>query len=225
MNFKTVASKGQSSGPGLAAMFLVLVVLITIMLGGAFLPGRTLFSNDGPLARLISECHRLPDSFYGVWEDLNSVGYREQGALPDITCGLRWVLHPILFSKFYAAIAILILGMGAWTFFRQLKLAPAACILGGLAAALNSDFFSTACWGVASHPITVGMAFFAMAALLNTSSWRTWLYALLAGAAVGMGVTEGADVGVIFSIYVAIFAMYHAWISEGPRVKNIAFGA
>ncbi len=149
-------------------MLLILCVVITVLLGGAFLPGRTLFSNDGPLGRLMSQCHQLPSSFTGVWEDLNSVGYREQGALPNITCGLRLVLHPVLFSKFYVAVAILILGMGAWCFFRQLKLSAMACLLGGLAAALNSDFFSTGCWGVASHPITVGMAFFAMAALLKT---------------------------------------------------------
>ncbi|HWF18777.1 MAG TPA: hypothetical protein VG754_05890, partial [Verrucomicrobiae bacterium] len=206
-------------------MLLLLVVIITILLGGAFLPGRTLFSNDGPLGRLMSQCHRLPDAFHGVWEDLNSVGYREQGALPNITDGLLLLLHPILLSKFYAAIAILILGLSAWCFFRQLGLGPAACILGGLAAALNSDFFSEACWGVASHPITVGLAFFAMAALVKTSTWRSWLYALLAGAAVGMGLAEGADVGAIFSIYVAAFAIYQAWIAEGPRVKNLALSA
>ena len=47
--------------------------------------------------------------------------------------------------------ALLILGLGAWCFFRQSGLAPAACLLGGLAATLNSSFFSAACWGVASH--------------------------------------------------------------------------
>src|SRR6201999_3869191 len=113
---------------------------------------------------------------------------------PSITYLFRLLVGPVLFSKYYVALALTILGLGAWCFFRQLKLATAACILGGLAAALNSDFFSTACWGVASHPLTVGMTFFALAALVKTASWRGWLQAVLAGAAVGMGLAEGADV-------------------------------
>ncbi|MDB6023547.1 MAG: hypothetical protein JWQ04_3404 [Pedosphaera sp.] len=225
MSSKSPTSSEKRRIPDVAMVFLVLLLVISLLLGGAFLPGRTLFSNDGPLARLVSQCHHLPDAFAGVWEDLNSVGYREQGALPNITYGFRLLVKPVLFSKFYAALALIILGLGAWCFFRQLKLATAACMLGGLAAALNSDFFSTACWGVASHPLTVGLTFFAMAALVKTSSWRGWLQAVLAGAAVGMGLAEGADVGAIFSLYVAAFAMYQAWIAEGPRLKNLATGA
>ncbi len=47
---------------------------------------------------------------------------------------------------------------------------------------------------------------------------------MLAGFAVGMGLAEGADVGAIFSLYVAAFVIYQAWISEGPRAKNLAVG-
>lgn len=225
MSFKSFTSVGKPNTPGFWVMLGLLVLIISLLLGGAFLPGRTLFSNDGPLARLVSQCHQLPEAFTGVWEDLNSVGYREQGALPNITYVFRLLVQPVLFSKFYAALALVILGLGAWCFFRQLKLSAAACILGGLAAALNSDFFSTACWGVAAHPLTVGLAFFALAALLKTSTWRGWLFAVLAGAAVGMGLAEGADMGAIFSVYVAAFAMYQAWTTEGTRLKNLAIGA
>ncbi len=151
-------------------MLLLLVVLVSLFFGAGFLPGHTQFSNDGPLGRLVSQCHRLPDAFTGVWEDLNTIGYREQGAMPDVTYGLRYLMGPVLFSKFYIPVALIILGLGAWCFFREAGLAGPACILGGLAATLNSDFFSTACWGVAAHPLTVGLAFFALAALAKTTS-------------------------------------------------------
>ena len=118
----------------------------------------------------------------------------------------------------------MILGLGAWCFFRQSGLAPAACLLGGLAAVLNSSFFSAACWGVASHAITVGMIFFALAALADTASPRRWLRVMLAGLAVGMGVMEGADIGALFSLYVAAFVIYQAWMAKGPRMKNLAVG-
>ena len=191
----------------------------------SFSPDKVLSSNDGPLGRLMSECHHLPEAFTGTWEDLNAVGYREQGALPNVTCGLRLLLTPLWFAKFYAPIALLVLGVCAWCFFRQLGLAPVACILGGLAAALNSAFFSDACWGVAGHTLAVAMTFLALAALAKINAWRGWLRAAAAGLAVGMGLAEGADMGMLFSVCVAAFVFYQAWIAPGARAQNIANGA
>ena len=89
---------------------------------------------------------------------------------------------------------------------------------------MNSGFFSAACWGVASHAIAIGMIFFALAALADTSSRWRWLRVVLAGLAVGMSVTEGADIGALFSLYVAAFVVYQAWLAEGPRARNLAVG-
>ena len=82
-------------------------------------------------------------------------------------CTGRWA--PVRYAKFFAPVALFILGLGAWTFFRQLKLSPLAAVLGGLAAALNSAFFSTACWGVASQQIAVGMTYFALALVVSNT--------------------------------------------------------
>jgi hypothetical protein len=206
-------------------MLVLLVITLSLFFHGVFLPGHTLFSNDGPLARLMSECHKLPERFTGCWQDLNSAGYREPGAMPDISYGLLLLLKPVGFSKFYALAALTMLGLGAWCFFRQSGLAPPACILGGLAAVFNSSFFSVACWGIAGHCIAIGMIFFALAALADTSSPRRWLRVLLAGFAVGMAVTEGADLGAIFSLYVAAFILYGAWFRGGSRAGNLTAGA
>lgn len=207
-----------------AAVLLLLVIVISALFWRNYLPGHTLFSNDGPLGTLMSESHSMPGMFSGGWQDLNSIGFREGGAWPNVSYGLLWLLGPVGYSKFYAPIALLILGLGAWAFFRHLGLAPLACVLGGVAAALNSGFFSAACWGVAAHPITIGMNFLALAALCDTRSpWR-WLKVVLAGLAVGMGVAEGADIGAIFSIFVAIFCIYQAWIQPGPRGSNVGTG-
>lgn len=195
------------------------------MLWGNFLPGQTQFSNDGPLGRLVSECHRLPERFFGCWQDLNAVGYREGSAVPSITFALQWLLGPILFSKLYAPIALMILGLSAWYFFRQSGLTRAACLLGGLAAVLNSSFFSAACWGVESHVIAIGMTFLALGLLAQKSGLQGWLRTGLAGLAVGMGVSEGADIGAIFSFFVAGFLVYQAFVAEGGKVRNFSVGA
>ena len=195
------------------------------MLWGNFLPGQTQFSNDGPLGRLVSECHRLPERFFGCWQDLNAVGYREGSAVLSITFALQWLLGPILFSKSYAPIALMILGLSAWYFFHQIGLTRSACMLGALAAILNSSFFSAACWGVESHVIAIGMSFLALALLVGKSGLKGWLRTGLAGLAVGMGVGEGADIGAIFSFFVAAFVVYQAFVAEGGKVKNLSVGA
>lgn len=189
------------------------------------MPGHVLFSNDGPLGELMARCHHLPDRFLGCWADLNSVGFNSSAAPPGINFTLQWLLGPIVFSKIYAPLSLLILGLGAWCFFRELRLTPLACVLGGLAINLNSTCFSVACWGVAAHDLTIGMSFLALAALANPSNRRHWLRAMLAGFAVGAGVMEGADVGAIFSLLVAAFIVYQVWTAESSQVKNMAVGA
>ena len=199
-------------------------VVIAVLLHGVFLPEQTQFSNDGPLGELMAQCHRLPDRFTGCWSDLNSVGFNGGAASPDISFGLEWLLGPVWFSKIRAIVSLLILGLGAWFFSRQSRLSPPACVLGGLAAMLNSTFFSVACWGMSAHVITAGLSFLALAALTDTSPRQRWLRLILAGFALGMGVIEGADVGAIFSLYVAAFVIYQAWIAEGSRARNLAVG-
>ena len=68
------------------------------------------------------------------------------------------------------------------------------------------------------------MTFFALAALADPDAPQRWLRLLLAGAALGMAVTEGADVGAIYSLYVAAFVIYQTWTLEGSHVKNLAWG-
>jgi hypothetical protein len=205
-------------------MVLLLAAVLSVLLCGNFVPGTVPFSNDGPLGRLMAQCHRLPARFSGCWEDLNLLGFRDWDTAPSISLGLQYLLGPFVFAKFYTPVALLILGLGAWCFFRQSGLVPAACLLGGLAAALGSSFFSAACWGVASHPICVGMIFFALAALADTSSRSRWLRTILAGLAVGMAVTEGADIGALFSVGVGMYVLYQACMAGGPAAKNAATG-
>lgn len=216
------ATKSHDAGFRLACA--VLAGAILVLLWGNFLPGQTQFSNDGPLGRLMSECHRLPDRFFGCWQDLNAVGYREGSAVPSITFGLQWLLGPVLFSKLYAPIALMILGLSAWYFFNQTGLTRWACILGALAAMLNSSFFSAACWGVESHVIAIGMSFLALGLLIKKGGLHSWLRVGLAGLCVGMGVSEGADIGAILSLFVVGYVVYQSLIAEGPHAKNVAVG-
>lgn len=137
---------------------------------------------------------------------------------------MQWLLGPVLFSKFYALLSLLILGVGAWCFFRQSRLAPIACLLGGLAAMLTSIFFCVGTWGLGAHDIAAGMIFLALACLANPNARQRWLLLILSGFAVGMDVVEAADIGAIFSLLVAAYAIYQAWIAEGSRVKNMATG-
>lgn len=221
---KRASAPSRASTAGLRIALLVFVIALVVLLHRVFLPGETLFSNDGPLSELMAQCHRLPGRFAGCWLDLGGVGLNGGAALPGISFGLQWVLGPTWFSKLYAIVSLLILGTGAWYFFRQSRLTPLACVLGGLAAILNSTFFSVACWGMSAHVLAAAMSFLALGALVDRAPRGRWLRVILAGFAIGMGVSEGADVGAIFSVYVAAFIVYQACIAEGSRPKNLAIG-
>jgi hypothetical protein len=220
---RTAGSDRNAALQQLGLVLILLLGILAVAFRDDFIPGYTVASNDGPLGTLNAASHRIPTEFTGGWHDLNSIGIRE-GAWPSLTFLLLGVLGPVGYSKLYAPISLLILGLAAWSFFRQMRFSKASCILGGVAAMLNSGFFSVACWGVAAHTITIAMTFFAMAALADPTSPRRWLRVIVAGMAVGMGVAEGADVGAIFSVFVAAFAIYQTWIMPGARLKKVAIG-
>ena len=186
------------------------------------------FSNDGPLGGLVDEQNQLPQTFTGLWVDLNSIGSNVGMVAPCISSLLRLITGPVGYAKFFAPCALFILGIGAWTFFRQLKLTTLAAILGALAAVLTSTLFSDACWGVASHQIAFGMDFLALALIVSNSPatpWFVrWVRLALAGFAVGINVVEAADIGAIFSLFVAAFALFQSLVEDGTPVKKIGRG-
>jgi hypothetical protein len=97
-------------------------------------------------------------------------------------------------------------------------------VLGGLAAALNSSFFSASCWGVGTHAVTVGTSYLAMGLLVDKSGRFRVVKTALAGLMVGFGVTEGADIGALFSMAVAAFVIYQAWFGQGAPAARIGKG-
>ena len=124
-----------------------MVIVLLVLFWKSFVPGYVLFSNDGPLGQQMAAANRLPGTILGAWADLNSIG-GNGGAYPvNLSALIRWILGPVGFSKYLGPIALLTLGLGAWMFFRNLKLSPLAATLGAVAAMLNSTFFSAACWG------------------------------------------------------------------------------
>jgi hypothetical protein len=208
---------------------LLLAAVLGLLFWKSFSPNYVLFNNDGPLGTQNADWLRSPlKNLTGIWDDSNDIGINA-GAFPLNLNSLLHCLGPVLYSKSLAPIALFILGLGAWTFFRQLKLTPLAAALGALAAALISTFFSDACWGTAPHQIAFGMDFFALALIVSTSPatpWFVrWMRLALAGFAVGLNVTEAADLGAIFSVFVAAFVFYKALTEESASVlKKISRG-
>src|SRR5207253_11199923 len=105
-------------------------------------------------------------------------------------------------------LSLLSVGMSACFCLRQFGLITPACVLGGLAAARNSDFFSTACWGVPAHVITFACGYLALGLLAGTATRRSWGRMVGAGLAVGMGILESFDIGAIFAMAIAAHLLF-----------------
>lgn len=201
---------------------LLLAIILGTLFAKSFLPDYVHFSNDGPLGELNTAWVQFPGTLTGTWDDLNDIGNGGGGSTPDISTVSSWLLGPVGFSKFFTPIALFILGLGAWTFFRQLKLSPLAATLGAIATALNSGYFGNACWGTSPQQIAMAMVFFALALVMANSDETPrlirWVRLALAGMAVGISVMEGADNGAIFSLFVAAYVFYKSIIEEGRTV-------
>ncbi|MBI4326782.1 MAG: hypothetical protein HY674_16200 [Chloroflexi bacterium] len=189
------------------------------------MPEQTLFSNDGPLGVISCQANSLPSGFWGAWQNLNWLGIEFVSSPPNLTDAFSLLTGPLVFSKYYAPVALLFLGLCAWFFFRQLRFSPAVCLLVGLAASLHTNTFSNACWGLPSRALTLGAIFLALAALHGATQVRPRLKTALAGMAVGLAIMEGFDVGALFSLYVAAFVLFQTWHeTTGHPMRKLANG-
>ena len=207
----------------------LLVIVLCIFFRQSFLPNKVVYGNDDPLGMMAAQQTSMPSILSGLWADLNWFGNEGLSPSPTVTSALLLMAPPRVFMNIFYAAALFIVGIGACYCFRRFKLAPMACILGGLAAALNCDFFSTACWGVATQIIGIGASYFALGLLAGGggSGWRRWVRIILAGMAVGLGVVEAYDIGALFSLFVAAYVLFQALFLEeaSPLGKRIGKGA
>jgi hypothetical protein len=93
---------------------LFLVLLLCLLFREGLLPGRTVFSNDGPLGVINSAAAKMPSGFFGYWQDLNWLGAAGPSATPTVTSALSLVSGPLVFSRIFAPFALLFLGLSAW---------------------------------------------------------------------------------------------------------------
>lgn len=202
----------------------LLAMVLLLLFRNAVGSDQVVFSNDGPLGGMVALQNRMPEILSGLWVDLNWIGSPSPAPAPTISSALRLVTSPLILAKVFAPFSLLFVGLSAWFCFRQFRFAPLACVLGGLAAALNSDFFGTACWGVCTQPIAFGLAYLALGALADTASPRRWIRVVLAGFAVGLAVTESYDIGALFSLAVAALVVAQALVGEGKPARRMASG-
>ncbi len=214
------STNSEKRQPGFLFFFLALVVVLVWLFHRSFEPNQVLFANDLPLGAIKADANKMPAGFFGLWQDLGWLGAAVPSATPNWTATFGTIVSMETFAKFYASISMLILGVCAWFYFRTLKFSPWVCIAGGLAAALNSNVFSNACWGQSSRPLSMAMALLAFA-FLHWSRGPFWLRALPAGFAVGLGVTEGFDIGAIFSIYVALYFFFYYMVAGKTIVEKL----
>ncbi len=210
----------------LALTAVLLVLVLSALFYQSFDLNKVHFSNDGPLGAMVAQQNSMPSSFTGLWVDLTWLGAESISPAPGVTTFMRLVTSPFTYGRILPPAACFIVGISACFCFRKFKLAPVACILGGLAAGLNSDFLSTACWGVASQTVGFGAMFIvALGLLAGSGSRQRWVRVLLAGMAVGIGVMEAYDIGALFSLFVAAFIVYQSlFMNEGTLPGKMGLG-
>ena len=213
------ATKQNSPKSQALTLAALLAVILLCLFWRSFLPGFVHFSNDGPLGQQNADWLKLPGAMTGMWDDLNDVGFAGGAFTLWVTAFIKFALGPVGYAKFLAPVALFIMGMGAWMFFRALKLSSLAAIFGALATMLSSPFFACACWGIASMEIAMGFNFLALALVIanhHETPWSVrWTRLALAGLCVGVNVMEAADVGALCSLLIAGFVFFKSLADTG----------
>jgi hypothetical protein len=203
---------------------LLLAGVLTVIFLRSFLPGQALFANDGPLGVSVSHVYEMPAGFLGIWNDLHWLGLDSGSFPPNFYGFMRLIFGALGYVNFSPFVSLLICGLCASLYFRQLGMGSMASTLGALAAALNGNFFSNACWGLPSRATGLGMTFLALAALHSSFQGHRIVKTVLAGFAVGMSISESGDNGAIFSLFVAAYGVF-LWLNrEGPVALNLIKG-
>ncbi|MSU34266.1 MAG: hypothetical protein EXS36_03985 [Pedosphaera sp.] len=207
----------------LGILFGLLLTVAALSFSAVLWPAASVFANDGPFGRTASACVRIPEAFMRIWSDLNWLGNFGGNLLPNFTFLFFWLFGPVGFSRYYAPATLVFLGFAFWFLGRRLGFRPAACVLVGLAASLNSDYFSYAAWGLGTLPLCIAMAALAMGTVASSvrPDWARWP---LAGVFVGLAIMEGFDNGAIFSVFVAAFAVWWTVVRLGTSAKAWSLG-
>ena len=206
-----------------------LLLVLGFLFRESFEPDKVVFANDAPLGAI--QAHAQDEKYgWSYWQDLNWAGGEFPSAMPNFTKAFFEVClfvgeenGAVLFAKWYQPLSLVLLGFCAWLFFRSLRFRQPVCLLGGLAAALNGDFFTYACWGLPSVALGAAGAFLAMAGIVNAlreSGLRMIAWVVLGGLGLGQGVMESFDVGGIFSLYVALFVVAAA-LNRGKQPSGL----
>lgn len=207
----------------LALVLLIVALPLLLLFRRGLATGEVLRANDTPFGLMMAQAETARETFEGHWRPLNWLGTHEIEALPGPTQGLFTATSPMFFAKWHAPVALLFLGVAAWFYCRRSGFHPAVAVVTGVAAALNSNFVSYACWGLSPKCHALAFVLLALGWLraggAGEAGWRRWARVALAGVAVGLNVAEGADVGAILSLYVAASVAWEV-MANGPRTAG-----
>lgn len=197
-------------------VLLILALPLAVLFHSSFQSELVLFSNDGPLGVVSSQAASLPGTFFGYWNDLNWVGQEKPSAAPNFSQLLGSIVNDaVVYSKIKVPLSLLLLGFSGWLLFWQLGFHSTVCVLGAVAFALNMNFFSNACWGLTSWTVAMASALLALAALHLQPARMPFLKYILAGFAVGHGITEGYDAGALYSLAIGAYAAFLVFLEKG----------
>src|SRR3954465_9564778 len=113
-----MAAQSSSSTRNVTNFWITIIVLAGALLlffaPSVVSPNKVLFANDGPLGANMGKGITPPASMFGIWSDLNWVGFSGGTFVPNLSFFALWALGPVYFAKFYAPFCLLFLGAGAW---------------------------------------------------------------------------------------------------------------
>ncbi|MEM9598714.1 MAG: hypothetical protein AAGD06_30890 [Acidobacteriota bacterium] len=187
-------------------------------------PQLVLSFNDGNIERTLSPIFSYPGSLTRVWNDHFFFGRGESGMGISGWSLLETVLGPHAYRRHSPVLAMMAVCLATYWTCRQMARSRAAASVAAVFAAFCGWTATASLSGLVGRPLSLAWAMLAVGLLERTARRgggpiSQLLGHVLAGAAVGLAVSEIADVGAFFALAVAAWWLLatRSWTELWPR--------
>lgn len=201
---------------GYTAVILTLLAVAVILALPVLEDKNVVFAfNDGNIETVLSPTYELPNAFLRIWDNHFFFGSGSNGLPPSLIFLGEWVMGPHNMRREGVVLCILFTGIAAFWTLRQFKRSMWASFIGSTFFMLNGWNLTFPMNGLMSRSFALAFSILSIGMIekgqkVDTIPRRLLAFAI-AGAFLGLAVTEAPDVSILFALSCGCYLLISFW--------------
>jgi hypothetical protein len=168
--------------------------------------------NDGSIASALSPAFRFPDVIFRFWDNQSFFGQAHGSILPSLPNVLEVVFGPHHYRREGTWLGVWFVGLAGYWTIRQFHRSRPAALLAALLLMLCGWTLTAASVGLLVRGTSVAWAAISLGVLERNRTTGAWLGYSVAGGALGLGVSDVADVGILLGLSCGMYFLCAHWL-------------